>query len=314
MYRDWHTGPTNEWKALYRKRSDQGVPVERFAVHSWGSSCRPGTSVVPSTLVRHRPLALISPHRPLPPIPTELPLRERHAPSVALHRFEQLEAGGAEGVGEEQAAAGGEVGVEDGAQRRMEALRVEDVGAEDEVVVLCVRPPGPVGETVLDRADAVAFRVGPPQREHAVVAIGLEDARAVGRRDDSRQTGPRPELQHPLAGELARARRKLVREGDRRRPEGKSVWRLVTLLAQQALLVLIAERRACMGDRPLVRAESEMVLVQWANVRQRHQSLDDVFRGSQLRVAAARTIPSARSTIRASPVWSMRDATSVARW
>src|SRR5688572_322612 len=45
MYREWHTGPTNDWTPLYPKRSDQGVPIEHAAVHSWGFYASLGTSV-----------------------------------------------------------------------------------------------------------------------------------------------------------------------------------------------------------------------------------------------------------------------------
>ena len=87
-----------------------------------------------------------------------------------------------------------------------------------------------------------------------------------------------------------------------------------SLLAQETLLVPHAEDGPRMRDRPLVGAEPEMILVLRRRVRQRHLAMDDDCRAGHERVAAARTIPSARSTMRATPGTSIRAGTSVARW
>ena len=54
MYRDWHTGPTNAWTALYPKCFDQGVLVEPSDVHSWGDVASSRYIGRTEYLIRHR--------------------------------------------------------------------------------------------------------------------------------------------------------------------------------------------------------------------------------------------------------------------
>jgi hypothetical protein len=259
-------------------------------------------------------VAVESSDQPLAPFASQPPFRHLHRPAFLFHRFEHADARGTEWVAEEEAATGREVGVEDGSEKGLEPRGVDDVGAEDEIVALGVRPLRPVGKSVLDGADAITLGVQATDRERLLEAVGLDDARAVRRGDDAGQSGAGAELEDALAWQPGGARDELVREGDRSGPEREAVRRAAPVLAEVALLVLFAEDRARVRNRPGVAVEAKVVLVQRPVVRQRHRvASDDVWRGSHMRVAAARTIPSATSMMRVRPGTSMRDATSVAR-
>ena len=189
------------------------------------------------------------------------PLGEGDRPAVGFHCFEQRKAAGAERVGHQHATTRREVGLEDVTEEGVQPLRVQHIGAKDEIIAVDVAPVGPIGDAMLD-GDSIALGVATAEVERDVESIGLDDACAEGGCDDARKTGAGAQLEDAAASECIGPRDELVGERDRRRPEHDTIGDEPLLLAEIVGFVGRAEDGAAVLDAPRMSVETEMIIVE----------------------------------------------------
>jgi hypothetical protein len=141
----------------------------------------------------------------------------------------------------------------------VEAVGVEDVRADDQVVRVGFAPLGPVRGSLLEH-DAVALGVPAADHERRLVAIGLHDAGAERRGDDAGQAGACAELEQ--AQTTHRARGELVRERDGGGPECDAIGQAWLIAAQELFLVVMTEDGAGVQDGPRLPSERQAVFLE----------------------------------------------------
>src|SRR5688572_17325034 len=132
----------------------------------------------------------------------------------------------------------------------MQAIAVQDVGANDIVVGAGFGPFRPVGSALLDGGTGrvVAFGVPLTDDECSSVLVGLHDTSAEGGCDDAWQPRAGTQLEQGYAA--YGARRDLVCERDGGRPERDAVRQARLIPPQEPVLVLVAEDGTSVQDGP----------------------------------------------------------------
>lgn len=145
------------------------------------------------------------------------------------------------------------------AKRWVQAVGIEDVGTDDEVVGGRFMPVGPIGSALLESC-AIAFGISAANDEGGSVLVGLHDVGTKCRGDDAGQAGPCSELED--AGAFYGALGELVRKRNGGGPQRDAVGQARLITSQEVIFVLVAEDGTGMEDRPGMATEREAVLLE----------------------------------------------------
>ncbi|HSH83268.1 MAG TPA: hypothetical protein VLA19_32445 [Herpetosiphonaceae bacterium] len=143
----------------------------------------------------------------------------------------------------------------------MHRLAVEDVRAEDPLVVPGVVPGRPVSEGVLDRLDAVPLAIAFTDGHRQLVVVGLYHTPSERRSHDPGQPRAGAKFQYACGTEGFGAGSHVVGEGDGSGPERDSIWQMAPQFAEEVRLVRLAQDPARMQDGPGSPGRSEPVLM-----------------------------------------------------